>query len=92
MQRGITPGAAVFAIPGDLDTRTGGYIYEKQVLLSLRRMGRPVRLLRLSGGFPTPSPWQVEATGQTLSELVPDVPVIADGFLVGALPPMQFAR
>lgn len=89
---GVIAQAAVFAIPGDPDTRTGGYIYEKQVLLELRRMGRPVRLLRLPGGFPDPSRWEVAVTGQTLTALDPEVPVILDGFLVGALPPPELSR
>lgn len=55
-------------------------------------MGRPVRLLRLPGGFPDPSRWEVAVTGQTLATLDPEVPVILDGFLVGALPPPELSR
>jgi glycosyltransferase involved in cell wall biosynthesis len=88
----MTPGTAVFAIPGDPDTRTGGYIYEKQVLLALRRMGRPVRHLRMPDGFPDPAPGAVQTAGDMLARLDPRVPVILDGFLVGAMPPEQLAR
>lgn len=88
----MIPNAAVFVIPGDPETRTGGYIYDKLVLLALRRMGRPVRLLRMPDGFPTPSAQAEETSGARLAALNPDVPVIMDGLFAGALAPAQFDR
>lgn len=88
----MIPGTATFAIPGNPDSRTGGYIYEKHVLLTLRRMGRPVRLLRLPGGFPNQSACESAAAGTLFATLHRRTPVIADGFLVGALDPSEFAR
>ncbi|MCR9088344.1 MAG: glycosyltransferase [Rhodobacteraceae bacterium] len=55
-------------------------------------MGRPVRSLRLPGGFPAPSAWEVATTGRVLAALSPEVPAILDGFVVGALEPIEFAR
>ena len=28
-----------FAVPGDLETRTGGYIYDRRLMAELRRLG-----------------------------------------------------
>lgn len=78
---------ATFAIPGDIDTPTGGYIYEKQLLLALRRGGLRVRHLQLPGGFPNPTAEDMAVTAQALAELPAHQPVILDGFLPGAMPP-----
>ncbi|SIO54531.1 Glycosyltransferase involved in cell wall bisynthesis [Rhodovulum sp. ES.010] len=83
---------AVFAIPGDIDTVTGGYVYEKQVLLGLRRAGWEVVHLPLPGSFPDPTPEDMRVTGDAFAALDPDVPVILDGFLPGATDPGQLAR
>jgi hypothetical protein len=46
---------AAFAIPGDITTPTGGYIYERRLLEGLRAQGRDVRHLQLGTSFPDPS-------------------------------------
>ena len=46
------PRDAAFAIPGDIDQKTGGYIYEKSLLLALRAAGRRVEHIELPAGFP----------------------------------------
>ncbi|MGZ2255909.1 glycosyltransferase family 4 protein [Roseobacter sp. A03A-229] len=84
--------AATFAIPGDIDTLTGGYIYEKQLLLALRRVGWDVTHLALPGGFPHPTARVVHEIVTRLAALPADRPVILDGFLSGALPPDQLAQ
>lgn len=55
-------------------------------------MGRPVRLLRLADGFPAPSARETILTGDAFATLPPDLPVIVDGFVMGALEPAEFAR
>jgi hypothetical protein len=47
---------AAFAIPGDITTPTGGYIYERRLLEGLRAQGRDVRHLQLGASFPDPTP------------------------------------
>ena len=47
--------SAVFAIPGDIDLPTGGYIYDRRVLALLPQFGVAVRHLALPGSFPDPS-------------------------------------
>lgn len=83
---------AVFAIPGDIDTRTGGYIYEKQLLLALRRAGREVQHLALPGSYPAPTSDDLFATETALAAIPADVPVLLDGFLSGATDPDRLAR
>ncbi len=84
--------AATFAIPGDIDALTGGYIYEKQLLLALRRIGWDVTHLALPGGFPDAPAATVHEIVTTLAALPEDRPVILDGFLSGALPPDGLVR
>ena len=47
---------AAFAVPGDLETVTGGYLYEKRLLHGLRDAGTPTELIRLGDSFPDPTP------------------------------------
>jgi glycosyltransferase involved in cell wall biosynthesis len=83
---------AVFAIPGDIQTRTGGYIYERQLLLALRRGGRAVEHLALPGSYPAPTPADLAATADALAAIPPGTPVLLDGFLSGATEPSALAR
>lgn len=79
--------ATVFAIPGDLDTVTGGYIYEKRLLRHLRAQGREVRHLELPASFPTPTDADLKASLSALQEVGPDTPIILDGFVSGGFDP-----
>jgi hypothetical protein len=88
----MTGRRATFAIPGDIDTLTGGYIYEKNLLLALRRIGRDVTHLALPGGFPDAPENVTDQIGATLAALPPDCPVILDGFLPGAMPPDRLGQ
>ncbi|HEY2684372.1 MAG TPA: hypothetical protein VGI93_12725, partial [Steroidobacteraceae bacterium] len=46
---------AAFAVPGDLETPTGGYAYDKRIIAELERMGWRIALVDLGEGFPWPS-------------------------------------
>lgn len=76
---------AAFAIPGDIHQKTGGYIYEKSLLLALRDAGRPVAHVALPGSFPDPSPAEMAATVASLCALPADQPLILDGLVYGAI-------
>lgn len=78
------PGAA-FAIPGDIDTKTGGYIYERTLLHSLRALGRPVDHLILPASFPDPSPADMARAIAQMAAVPADRPLIIDGLVFGAV-------
>lgn len=82
---------AAFAIPGDIDTLTGGYRYEKRLLEELRAAGRDVAHIELPGSFPDPSAAEMAESVAALTAVPADVPLILDGFLVGALDPAGMA-
>ena len=75
-----------FAIPGDIGTPTGGYVYDRQVMAALPRFGVDVIHLPLPGGFPAPSPDEIEETGRRLAAVQADSVLLIDGLALGALP------
>jgi len=83
---------AAFAIPGDLTTLTGGYIYERRLLEGLRELGRDVQYVRLGSSYPDPSPADLVDTVAQLTALDADRVLILDGFLVGTLPTESLAH
>ena len=82
---------AAFAIPGDIDTVTGGYIYERRLLESLRAQGREVAHLRIGASFPDPTPGDMADLIAQLDGLDPGTPVILDGFICTAATAPLFA-
>jgi glycosyltransferase involved in cell wall biosynthesis len=77
---------AVFAIPGDLATPTGGYRYDRRVLEELRQLGWNVRVLTLPGDFPSPSGASLRKTEELLAATSEEAPVFFDGLAFGAIP------
>lgn len=75
-----------FAIPGDIDTPTGGYRYDKRVIDELRALGWTVKYLPLSGEFPAPSEKALVETAAIFAEIDPDTLVMIDGLALGAIP------
>ena len=45
----------VFAVPGDINTPTGGYGYDRRIVAELAALGWNTRVLDLGEGFPRPS-------------------------------------
>lgn len=78
---------AVFAIPGDLDTPTGGYVYDRRVMALLPAHGIRVRHLKLPGGFPFPTSEGLGEAGRILAQTDPREPLVIDGLALGVLPP-----
>jgi glycosyltransferase involved in cell wall biosynthesis len=75
----------VFAYPGDLETRTGGYGYDRRVVAALSDLGWNVRLLSLGEGFPNPNTKQLDEAGGMLSELADNSLVMIDGLAFGMM-------
>lgn len=82
----MVKGDLVFAVPGDLDTPTGGYAYDKRMIAELGALGWRVRALNIGEGFPRPS----DATRQKAEAMLEGVPagwpIVIDGLALGVLP------
>lgn len=83
---------AVFAIPGDKDRRTGGFIYEATVLRTLNEMGCATAHLQLPDSFPSPTASDMADTLALLRDVPSDTPIILDGLVFGAIDPGGLAQ
>jgi len=76
----------VFAIPGDLSRRTGGYAYDRRVLAELPRCGVEAAHCALPGGFPDPSAAETEQSVAAINRAARGGGVaLIDGLAYGAL-------
>jgi len=75
---------AAFAIPGDITTITGGYIYERRLLLGLQAQGRDTQHIQLGGSYPDPTPTDLSHAIAQLCAVDPARALILDGFISGA--------
>jgi glycosyltransferase involved in cell wall biosynthesis len=75
----------VFAYPGNLETRTGGYGYDRRIVAALSDLGWSVALMPLGDGFPNPTSSQLEDAGRTLSSLEDGTLVMLDGLAFGVM-------
>jgi glycosyltransferase involved in cell wall biosynthesis len=80
-----------FAVPGDLATPTGGYLYDRRLLAGLRRLGHDVTHLALGASFPDPTPADTADAAARLAAVPADCPVIVDGLALGAMDPAVLA-
>lgn len=74
-----------FAIPGDLTTRTGGYIYERRLLETLPEVGQPMQYIHLIPSYPDPTTAALRDAAVKLRALGPDVVLILDGLVFGSI-------
>jgi glycosyltransferase involved in cell wall biosynthesis len=80
------PRHLTFAVPGSLDTPTGGYLYDKHIIAGLRAGGWSVEVLDLGGEFPLPDPAAKNRAFRTLCADTSIAPIVIDGLALGALP------
>ncbi len=74
-----------FAYPGDLDTPTGGYRYDRRLVAELGKMGVEVKTLSLPHCAPEPSRECLQAIEQTLAALPDQAIVVVDGLAFAVL-------
>ncbi len=55
-------------VPGQLDQRTGGYIYDRRIIDGLRAQGWSVEVHELAGCFPQPDRTAIEAAGHVVEQ------------------------
>jgi glycosyltransferase involved in cell wall biosynthesis len=76
----------VFATPGDLETATGGYVYDRRVVMGLRALGWRAEAFNLGEGFPFPSEAVRAAARRQVTALPAGQLIVIDGLALGALP------
>jgi glycosyltransferase involved in cell wall biosynthesis len=81
-----------FAIPGAIETRTGGYAYDRRLIAGLSACGIPVRHLAWGGSFPSPTADDLAAAARSLAEQPDGGIVIIDGLAYGAMPEIAAAE
>lgn len=74
-----------FALPGDIATKTGGYIYDRRLVEGLRALGHEVEVIRLHDGFPAPTEAGMAEAAAALAAVPSDTVLIVDGLAFGAL-------
>ncbi|WP_417691070.1 glycosyltransferase family 4 protein [Roseibium sp.] len=74
-----------FAFPGALETKTGGYGYDRRVIAGLLELGWDVELLPLGAGFPFPDEESLTGAERLLSALPDGACVLVDGLAFGVL-------
>jgi glycosyltransferase involved in cell wall biosynthesis len=77
---------AVFAVPGDLGTPTGGYTYDRHIIAELKRLGWHVAVVDLGDGFPNPGAETLHVAERRLAATPADAILIIDGLALGIMP------
>lgn len=75
-----------FAVPGGLDQRNGGTIYDRKVIEALRADGWWVDVLDWPGSFPFPNEDDRLEVAASLAALPDNALVLIDGLALGVLP------
>ena len=75
-----------FAVPGDLAAPTGGYAYDRRMIVELQQLGWRIDVVGLGDGFPRPSAAQKAFAEHQLAAVEGGDPVIVDGLALGVLP------
>jgi glycosyltransferase involved in cell wall biosynthesis len=75
----------VFVVPGRIDHRTGGSIYDRRMVEALRG-NWDVKVVELTGRFPCPSREDLDRAANVFSSLDDDDTVVVDGLIFGAIP------
>jgi glycosyltransferase involved in cell wall biosynthesis len=73
-------------VPGDLATQTGGYAYDRRMIVELQRLGWRIDILGLGEGFPWPNSQTRTAAQTLLMSVRRNDPIVIDGLAFGALP------
>ena len=84
--------SAAFLVPGNLDTRTGGYIYDRHIVEGLRERGWTIDVIELSDSFPFPAAEALRHAAEALAGLADGTVVLADGLAYSAMPDVAAAE
>jgi len=78
--------AAALVVPGNLDSRTGGYIYDRHIVDGLRAMGWSVDVQSLDETFPRPTASAIAQAEEVFARLPAGTVTVVDSLVVGAIP------
>ena len=73
-------------VPGSLEQRTGGYLYDARMVSGLRDLGWSVEVHNLAGSFPDGDARARSSLSGVLTSLHDGVRVVIDGLAMGGLP------
>ncbi|HUU36272.1 MAG TPA: glycosyltransferase, partial [Vicinamibacterales bacterium] len=79
------PQPVTLLVPGDLNLRTGGYGYDREIVAGLRALGWRVDIAVVDGSFPYPTAEARAQAARTLAALSDGALVLADGLAFGAM-------
>jgi len=82
----VSPQTLHLIIPGPLEQRTGGYIYDGHMAAGLRGLGWSVQVHNLEGAFPQGDAEATAALGASLASIPDAATVVIDGLAMGGLP------
>jgi glycosyltransferase involved in cell wall biosynthesis len=78
--------AATLVLPGRLDSRTGGYIYDRHIVDGLRAMNWAVDVKTLDDSFPHPTAAAVTHAADVFEGLAAGTVTMVDSLALGAIP------
>ena len=81
----MSPHALEFIIPGDLQSATGGYVYDRTMVEGLRALGWRVRVRALDASFPSPTSAALVHAERVLADLPDRACVLVDGLALGGM-------
>ncbi len=88
----MTTMSIYFAFPGDLDTPTGGYHYDRRLIDELRSMGVEVEAVSLPQCLPMLGQETLASIGRTLAAIPDNAVVVIDGLAFGVLDELALAE
>jgi glycosyltransferase involved in cell wall biosynthesis len=78
--------SAVLVVPGSLDSRTGGYIYDRRIVEGLRLRGWAVDVQQLDASFPRPTTHALAHADDVFARLPNGIVTVVDSLACGAIP------
>lgn len=78
--------SVAFAVPGDLETPTGGYAYDRRIIQELQHLRWTVEIIALGDGFPRPSKETMASAQARLAAVAKGRPIVIDGLAFGVMP------
>jgi glycosyltransferase involved in cell wall biosynthesis len=84
--------AVALVLPGDPETPTGGYLYDRRILDGLGDLGWATSLHVIGADFPSPSPESLAAAAAALDAIPAGRAVVIDGLALAGLVPLLPAQ